>query len=94
MTQSNEGQLDTAIFEGSEARSLLNHPILLKALDDLEAKASAEMVDALNAEEREAKWYMTRAIKELKKQLLRTANAGAVAQETKAKRVRNVKREG
>jgi len=84
-----DGQLDAAIYEGDNARSLLQNPLLMKALDEIEQAATNAMVEAQNPEEREAKWYMTRAIRELKKKLLVTANAGTAAKETKAKRVKN-----
>jgi phage major head subunit gpT-like protein len=88
--QSNTGDLDTAIYDGEQAFALLKNPAVLKALETLEAKAASEMVDALDPVVREQKWYFTRAIRELKKQLLVTQNAGAAAKETKAKRARNV----
>ncbi|KAK46345.1 hypothetical protein BG58_10965 [Caballeronia jiangsuensis] len=71
---------------------MLQHPVLLKALDEIERDATEAMINALDPAEREAKWYTTRAIKELKKQLLKTANAGAVAKDTKVKRARNVQK--
>jgi hypothetical protein len=84
-----DGQLDTAISDGESARALLQNTALVKALHEIEAKATEAMIEAQNSDEREAKWYITRAIRELKKQLLTTANAGTAAKDTKAKRVKN-----
>lgn len=89
ITAASEGQLDTAIFDGESARALLSNPVLTKALDDIEAAAINAMVEAHDEKERESKWYMTRAVRDLKKKLLVVANAGTAAKELKAKRAKN-----
>lgn len=81
-----EGQLDTAIFDGESARALLQNEALMKALAHIERSATEKMVQALDAESRDTHWYLTRAIIELKKQLLAMANAGTAAKEVRAKR--------
>ncbi|MGY6156615.1 hypothetical protein [Paraburkholderia graminis] len=89
MVTINEGQLDTAIFDGENARALLSNETLLKAFAAIERTATEKMVTAQDITARDEQWYLTRAIRELKKQLLTVANAGTVAKETKVKRAKN-----
>ncbi|MCI1046924.1 hypothetical protein [Caballeronia zhejiangensis] len=89
MTTINDGALDTAIFEGETAAQLLANPVLLKALDNIEAAAANAMIEAQNPTEREEKWYTTRAIRALRKELQKMQNGGEAARQTKAKRAKN-----
>ncbi|MEX3923070.1 hypothetical protein AB4Y36_03475 [Paraburkholderia sp. BR10936] len=84
-----DGQLDTAIFDGEAARALLSNEVLMKALAECERTATEKMITALDVAVREENWYLTRAVRELKAQLLKFANSGTAAKETKAKRARN-----